>query len=303
MEVKNYAAQVESYMNNITLKAFSPRLAGLREDLRKSVIDITNAIHFEMPDNGRILDDELHGLDGVELRLPFPTITIAYDRTVQGETGRTLVVAKELINPPEATHIAKKLEVALTDEQVWIDITVYDYFKSNGYWSPSLVHSLIPSSEWELLKTTETKSKKLRLQNMPCVWHRDLDLAGDDEQLHGAQAVTIRAARAVLDFIEALSCSNVTHEAVNSPDAAVNARRVRKGKTPINEVRTLVITAGDSATSIGIGGHRGPGVKQHLCRGHIRRHPTAGNIWINSHVRGNASLGVIEKNYDIRKAA
>lgn len=40
--------------------------------------------------------------------------------------------------------------------------------------------------------------------------------------------------------------------------------------------------------------------RQHLRRGHIRRHPTAGNLWVNSCVVGDPSNGVINKSYAVK---
>lgn len=107
------------------------------------------------------------------------------------------------------------------------------------------------------------------------------------------------AALPVFELIEALSCRNVT--TANHQEAYKNnAKRIKDGKLPIYETKMLVIdTKATPAEYRGSGGsHASP--RQHLRRGHIRRHPTAGNLWINSCVVGDPSKGVINKSYAVK---
>jgi hypothetical protein len=101
----------------------------------------------------------------------------------------------------------------------------------------------------------------------------------------------------VLEFIEALSCSNVSYRPTTKIDEQVNARRIRDGKVPLYETHTLFIETPNKTTkgdSLG-GHHRSP--RQHLRRGHIRRLPSGRKVWVNSAVIGRSENGVIKKDY------
>lgn len=71
---RNYASQVSCLAKNL---ATSGRLTGIA----KSVVDtmarlMPTAQHFSMPDGGKIFNDELKGLVGEDIKLPFPCITV-----------------------------------------------------------------------------------------------------------------------------------------------------------------------------------------------------------------------------------
>lgn len=106
-----------------------------------------------------------------------------------------------------------------------------------------------------------------------------------------------------LELCEALSCKNVVTEPLEPVDTSKNARRIKNGKLPIYETKILTIKAPEvvsGKTSNGGGTHASP--RQHLRRGHIRRLPDC-NIWVNSCVVGSVENGIIEKSYNIKKAA
>lgn len=114
----------------------------------------------------------------------------------------------------------------------------------------------------------------------------------------GAMNHTHGPYRALCELLEALSCKNVASEPIERVSPAVNARRIRRGKLPLYEVRRLVLIPGQLAVPKGDGSGHHSSPRQHLRRGHIRR-LTSGNYWVNSCVVGLSSLGVIEKSYDI----
>src|SRR5690606_16365894 len=111
-------------------------------------------------------------------------------------------------------------------------------------------------------------------------------------------------AGAVLEFIEACSCSNVHHQVVQqAPKAAVAQRRARDGKLPILETRALVLDlpGKESSGMAGANGDSGrASPRQHLRRGHIRRLESGKRVWVQSAVVGGERAGVIDKAYVIR---
>jgi len=95
-----------------------------------------------------------------------------------------------------------------------------------------------------------------------------------------------------------LNCTNVDSN-VTLPDAALNKKRIKNGKLPLFEYRTLTIRHRNPTTGgVELEGDRNS-PRLHLRRGHIRRHPTAGNIWVRNCVVGDQSIGVIKKDYKV----
>lgn len=92
-QVFNYAAKARRFIEG-TLVGMHKR-AGLDGDAHSAEFIgdlIGHAIHFHLPDSGRILDDELRGLWGEEVRLPYPIVTIEYRAA-----GETMPGGREVI--------------------------------------------------------------------------------------------------------------------------------------------------------------------------------------------------------------
>lgn len=100
-----------------------------------------------------------------------------------------------------------------------------------------------------------------------------------------------------LNLFYILGCSNVTtidHE----PPAALNKKRVARGKLPIHSHKTLVLVIDQPKTQgpcLG-GTHASPRV--HLRRGHIRRLDEQRRVWVQPCVVGSAH-GIVTKDYRI----
>lgn len=303
MELKNYAAQavigMESHVKERSVNSdFS--------ELIQSILPIIKtAVHFQMPNNGKILQDHLKGLEGMHLNLPFKKITIALSTDALKDnvpsTAAALLIAQQVPNHVVPKNILNAHNEFNFIEQEWIIVSAIE--QGSRRWHPIFGAVFIPTVNWgKMVENIGTETCSIRFLVLDAMnAHNEFGDTVEIIQRHRNNLM--QSARAVLELIEALSCSNVTHEPVNIVNKANNDKRIRKGKVPFYEVRTLVVDSGKSHNVVSIGGHREHGNKQHLCRGHIRRHPTAGNIWINSHVRGSAALGVIEKNYDVRKSA
>ena len=103
---------------------------------------------------------------------------------------------------------------------------------------------------------------------------------------------------AVLSLVEALSCTNVGIESI--APRKQNKSSARRGALPFDTYHTLMVKVNGSKE------HRSGGrindrnvAREHLRRGHIRRHPSAGNIWINSCVVNAGAAGKIIKDYKV----
>ena len=110
---------------------------------------------------------------------------------------------------------------------------------------------------------------------------------------------------AVLEFCEALMCSNVNAETIQHENKKANKKRVKKGKLPIYDTKILSIEV-PVKTSRRQGYDKiedRSSPRQHLRRGHIRRLSDGRNIWVNSCVVGSINTGRIDKDYHIFSAA
>jgi len=101
----------------------------------------------------------------------------------------------------------------------------------------------------------------------------------------------------LLAFFYVIGCSNVTFSDSQAP-IALNKKRIKTGKTPLFEYKTLVIRAPPTRV-IGQdsgGTHASPRV--HLRRGHIRHLVSDKRVWVQACVVGSKT-GVVSKDYRV----
>jgi hypothetical protein len=126
---------------------------------------------------------------------------------------------------------------------------------------------------------------------------------GDLALKHGIKDIAGEVS-ALLELCEALSCSNVHHQVMERINPTVNQRRIKDGKVPMYETRTLWIDTPGNSKGYGEwqgGTHRSP--RQHLRRGHIRTLQSGKKVWVNAAVVGAKESGFIRKDYAIKEAA
>lgn len=261
---KNYAAQVK--------RAADTQAAALKEKKHEYWLlvaamaeGIGKAQHFALPDGGLIFDDDKKGLWGLEIRLPYPDITIEW-------------------HSDEGKHLVYAFEQEKGDD---VGILVMSAMNLDGEWV--FIRQIAC-----LTGQVDSEGYSFKLHK-----HDGSPIYSPTEIEQGGAAYVIDI---VLELCEALSCTNVTHEPIEKINPSVNARRVRDGKLPLYETHRLIINAGKTSGSHGVSGSSHASPRQHLRRGHIRRLPS-GNIWVNSCVVGSAELGVVKKEYAIRRAA
>lgn len=97
-------------------------------------------------------------------------------------------------------------------------------------------------------------------------------------------------------YLGALNCCNVKRKE-HSPDVALQKARAKRGKQPLFSTWSLEIDLErDSQERNDLGGsHSSPRV--HLRRGHIKKSRKGNWWWVNAHMVGNKSLGMIHKDY------
>lgn len=251
----------------------------VKNGVNEIVEDIKSSVHFALPDGGKIFDDDFKGLLDKELRLPFPKITLEFHDHID-----IVIQAKEF-------HKDQTLEtwfVAENDSEIWIFVTMMFKSTKTNHWQLFDQSFCIPS-KWD--KSFDDGSFNFLTSGL--FSHLDLEQDQKTIETFGYHL------RSLMEFLEALTCKNVTHQTINTVSKAMNDKRIRKGKLPLYEVKELVINVADKHGNLTVAGAGSYSPKrQHLRRGHIRR-LEKGNIWVNSCIVGSAELGVINKTYKI----
>lgn len=335
MKAMNYVAQAERDLSQMT--GMLHRTGKTQDALMNAIFVETmkRAVHFVMPDNGRILDDDLKGIMGQEIKLPFPNITVEYyvdeneiliNSVPEADVycPRRIILAMEK-TPEEWARLFKVPRVYESTEGAnQILIMAANQFRMG--WCVLPCGWMMSSADWgratqpyedfkpyditplDGVVDRSTKNVKIFGKALPLF----SDFAAEMTKRNGEQKalqlmthdISIEVS-AFLEFMEALSCSNVgigTLQEAAKP--SVNAKRVRDGKIPIYETKTLVIKApggkGVAVPSSSQTAASRNSPREHLRRGHIRIYPSGQRVWINNTVvnAGNAS-GRVDKTYKI----
>lgn len=265
------------------------------EYARKSknvLIECAKSKKFLLPEGGRIFDDNLRGLPDV-LRLPFPQIVIEY------RAGREISVAEQVFGD-NTTAVPKRIVYAQEAEDGWIDVVCIcgtdhdDWYVLPWFASFRLRDSSDYVVDSDLLwKTNATPIGSVVTQ----YWlFGELGEQVTDWELRAAADLNDEL-NTVLSLIEALACSNVSHEAL--PVRKQNKSGKRRGALPFDEYHILTIAQGSAkwhGDGIGIG--RSP--REHLRRGHIRRLDNNRRVWVNSCVVNPGSHGKVVSDYKVK---
>jgi hypothetical protein len=310
MNICNYPAQViHDVSKQIVLGSYSDQEAAVMTGV---IASLKTAVHFQLPDGGRIIDDELRGLEHQQLRLPYHALTLSYSEPSDPNVPKRLLYVAE---PPAElndlfTAKLKKASSGLSfmnkvnwDEGVVIVIAFF-YFAEIKAWTPAPLIAYLPKDGWYGGRTESgspllTAAVRVVLDEM-----YTFVTEGNKENEDRLSRDFSSELFVLCEFCEALTCCNIQPEVLQHADRAVNRRREAKGKLPLYEMRTLVVTnKGVPTEMLGKGLHHNS-PRQHLRRGHIRRsHKVVGKQWwVNSHLVGDAKRGRIDKQYVVRAA-
>ena len=290
---KNYAAQAEvglikyiGWLKSTGQIDEAKYTGGIVNGLR-------NGVKFVIPDEGVILDDDLKGIMSKQVRLPFRVTVIEYARTPKVLDKRSYAIDKLVM-------LCIELEEA--GEFSIHPIVHYIRGKGDERWLPSAYEAIIPSENQ--LRVGGDGRVEFHSQTIQSRAIEYKGMVDDDGETHDEDKVHMEilshCIAATYELLEALSCTNI-EQSIYQPASPKNAQRIKSHKAPIYETRylTLKTTKKESfGGGDGTSSHKSP--KQHLRRGHIRR-LEKGNIWVNSCVVGDASNGIIDKYYKIKK--
>jgi hypothetical protein len=296
----NYLRQATEELRRIWIPAYQrhhPEDARICDEI---LTKAAKAPKFVLPKGGRIFDDRLRGLPD-ELHLPYPELVIEYEAS---ENLDGLVA--EMFGSENLT-ISRKRIVYAKEDNGWIYVHSIVNSRSEEYgtfWQMLPFFELI-KRDYELNVETPpgldasrcTPGMVMEIHATGTIapnifgpyWRKNAYADLNDENM------------AVLELIEALSCINVTHEAL--PVRKQNKCAIRRGALPFDEYRVLVIKNKDQGhvRIESSGSHRSP--REHLRRGHIRRLQDGRKVWVNSTVVNAGAAGKITTTYDMREAA
>lgn len=289
---------------------------------------LESAQHFVLPDGGAIFNDGFKGLAKLPLRLPYPAITVEYwepfteeeiktiEAKGQAAISKRLILITQLDNPEEVV-----LEEGVSFEA---DMILYQLAYLPTKYYPQLPHtgwSIYPFAwqmhrEWQNPKYGPVplvdKYSGITLYGMPLPLFPHIltnDGATEYRKWIGSIANDMGPEIcAAMELCEALTCTNVDTEYHCKGDIDINRRREADGKTPIHDIKRLVVHTTQSRSDWKHSGNKAYQglVKEHLRRGHIRRlqadkYKEKKNIWINNMLVGAKEKGTVQKTYVITK--
>jgi hypothetical protein len=267
----NYAAQAERALRSTAENSAGPG----KKYLRKLADRIKSAVHFQVPFGGTFFETEtrIDYWGDAFARLPYGEITIEYDS--DPEHGYDKFV----------THAYESHDEKTGQHQI---VTVSIGHSIDGGWTLFPVEALIRG---ELLS-------ECLLGPRIASGFAGPNVSGDEALRLQLHFVTL-AGGTVMEFLAALSCSNVSETTLPRPNPlSIAGRQATKGRVPLYETKVLTIAPVEApATSARGGTHNSP--RAHLRRGHIRRLASGKSVWVNATVVGKKELGLIYKSYNV----
>lgn len=274
-KTKEWVKSTENLVSSekVTLSGDSQRVLNLMSEIVELFDD---AEKFILPENGKIFDCGLKGLnENTLLRLPFPKVVM------------------EFVSDQGTRHVVCAMEAKKPDSEE-ITIRVYNLMAPKQNMTAGML-PVVCYLEQKPVAGQKEPTFLMLCQDIRTTGFMDKD---DEENATLIEDAMILSARPVLELIEALSCKNVTSEYLPHKHSAAKHAALGFDEYRVLTVRTNAAHAtGDAKCT---GGHASP--REHLRRGHIRRHPTAGNIWINSMVVNAGVGGKIHKTYKMEAA-
>lgn len=269
MEPLNYCRQmVRQFSSSLSEREIEPWM----RDEMSHAIDLSQwSTKFMLPDGGLLLDDpEFRGLEGVDrLRLPFQYVALEYYRP-------------ETPAEPGEQHCSKAI-VFVRETEEFLMITPVFWNDAFQKWAPMEAVGIRLDDFIDRTVKQPSGSPSFKVL-IPRERHIQWPLSDYQDELS-----------VLMHFLNALSCSNVKSERLNTPKKKV------KSALPFDEYRVLTIdcprgSVGNGNAHDGIS--RSP--REHLRRGHIRRLEDGRRLWINATVVNAGKGGKISKDYTVR---
>ena len=236
---------------------------------------IQNAVKFQLPDNGMLIDVANIYTNGLnldatlvdfqtvfsryisELKLPYPTIMLEFDF---------------------ATNAGKSMPFAMIAEQSDDNIFLSTCTKNGNFWNIKQ-GGIIIYQDFSVKINFNTESV---------------------EENKTINIILKTVVYILFCFLAALNCSNVKQQSTPRLKTTTNTKgNPKKNKQPFFSYKVLTIDTQNQQSqgnTTGSGNHASPRV--HLRRGHIRRLPNK-TVWVNACVVGDKSKGMVSKDYAV----
>jgi hypothetical protein len=256
---------------------------------------------FLLPKGGRIFNDKLRGLPD-DLKLPYPSIVIEYEAS---DAKDGLV---EAAFGAENSASAPKRIVLAQEVEGWIHVHSLVQLRTDDrtFWIMQPYAAAIRKVE-DSQATPELPDLKVGtvIDGLEVITFPTGNIAPErigPDWRRNAYCDLMDECSATLELVEALSCINVTHEAL--PARKPNKNALKRGALPFDEYRVLVIKEHERSATTRLdpnSTHRSP--REHLRRGHIRRLPDGRKVWVNPTIVNAGTSGKITTTYDVRRTA
>lgn len=305
MQALNFFRKAKEEIKNKVLDRVRPEYEQTKAEITEWLEIGSRAQKFVLPLGGRIVNDGLKGLPQ-EIRLPYPEIVLEYEvqpGTISvsemefGKEGtapfpKRILIAKQ-VNP---TQIVLAAMVFNSDTQSWM---ILPYLKA-----------ILIGKEWgsraENIDYLSNHKKEVQRDDLYATYR---PLAGYEKNLppNWPKAATIDfvdETRALLELIEALSCSNVGTQVLPTRQK-LNKGALKRGALPFDDYRILVIKNKQAGSTEEwpmfeeIDTRCSP--REHLRRGHRRTYASGVSVWIQSTVVNPGTRGKINKDYLVQK--
>jgi hypothetical protein len=303
MEALNYFRKAYTDIKNesLYLKMGSPTLSAQVENVLALGLRCQK---FILPQGGRIIDNDLDGLPD-NINLPFPEILIEYSIKPNGK-----ISPAEKIFTKEGSYGSSKR------------IAVAQQLEVNG---PIVVFSLAfndDSKNWEIFPYAQVNLKNVstNIEINPVIdkLFKDNNIRQFKVGSYGCYSVPFdeipkyvpdwqeRACvdladenRAVLELVQALSCSNVSTDTIVARKTNKQAKKSKSDSLPFNDYHVLVIRNNNKANSNSEKGCNKSSPREHLRRGHIRTYENGNKVWVQSCIVNPGTTGRIDKDYKL----
>lgn len=255
--------------------------ADIEEVLSRLIPLLESGHKFVLPVNAEILGREVAPFMVGGYRLPFSELVIEYrcERTTDSIPG------------PDDMFVPKRI-VVCQEKSVGgmpLGVAAWPIFFGNGEWNPACFGLFAPY----VLHDQEVTFSFFSIGGLASRFMKRYPDQSEAEKI--AVASVASELRAVFQLMAALSCSNVSTELIR-PNR--EARAARPESTLFDyHILTIKTPVGRTEPHELGGSHASP--RTHLRRGHIRQHPTAGRIWVNSCVVNPTAIGTVNKDYRI----
>lgn len=288
--------------------------------LREVNAAIKDAKHFVMPNNGVVFDDNLKGLIGEDIRLPYKDITLSYYNDLPYEgTGdcpdylrHNVVLASEVHEGDEEFSVINSITEAYGKTNVYIRVIQFAKILLDGKvtWDVNPACAYIPANWHEFDGAKMEKDDVVFPMLTSLLLSEEVDAVSELKNFTAEQTEEYKESLAK-DVHGIVSCVCELCEAVNYSDARIveihkdRPEKRRALKTTGSEFKEFTLDIVAEQTKLKYvyadtsGSEPSHTKRAHDRRGHWRTLKSGKKIWVRACRVGNIDLGLIKKDYII----